>query len=279
MQQRPRLLSWRVLVGVFTGAAFLFACASAPTATGTKKRRTPVEPGDEFYDDDIPTLEEGLEPTSNEDSGAFGASSRPASTASTKDGGPLVDAGPSDGSVQPKVYCAGALKGGDLAVSEIMISSRTGSNDDGEWVEIRSTQTCWLKIRGLTIESPRGTLPANAVTIAEDFELAPKAAFIVADSTDPVKNQGLQGKVFGWDALDVLKNDGDTVALKVGTVVIDTVTYPGFTNLVPGRTIAFPDDCPATVRADWQRWSLTFDEWKPGFKGTPNAANDDVACY
>ena len=117
------------------------------------------------------------------------------------------------------------------------------------------------------------------MTIAEDYELAPLGTFIVADSADPAKNHNLPGKVFSWDATDVLKNDGDTVALKVGSTVIDTLTYPAFSNLEPGRTLSFPDDCAVAVRNDWLRWSLSFDAWKPGFKGTPNATNDDVACY
>lgn len=268
------LASLAVLV---TGAAFLFAC-TAEQAAGTKKRRTPMEPGDEFYDDDIPSVEEGLAPTLNEDSGAFGASSRPSS--GPKDGGPIVDAGPRDsGPVGPKVYCDGALKTGDLAVAELLISSRAGSGDDGEWIEIRSTRTCWLKLKGLTISSPRGTATSNSVQIAEDYELEPRGSFVVADSLDPLKNHGLAGKVFAWEAADVLKNDGDTIKLELGAAVVDTLTYPAFSNLVAGRTLAFPDDCAWGVRADWQRWSLTFDEWKPGFKGTPNATNDDVACY
>lgn len=259
-----------------TAAAFLFACASAPT-TSTKKRRTPVEPGDEFYDD-APTTEEGLSPTANEDSGAFSpAGERPAPLA--KDAGALVDAGADSGTIAPKVYCTGPLVAGDLAVSELLISSRSGANDDGEWVEIRSTRTCWLDVKGLSIESPRGTLAPNAVTITEDFELAPKGTFIVADSADPLKNHALPGKVFTWAGLDILKNDGDTVALKANGVVVDTVTYPSFSNLEPGRSLAFPDDCPANVRSDWARWSLTFNVIAPGFKGTPNAANGDVACY
>ena len=268
---------WRLVTLAFTGAAFLFACASAPVAS-TKKRRTPVEPGDEFYADDIPTQEEGLTPTSNEDSGAFSpAGERPAPLA--RDSGMLLDAGGESGTVAPKVFCATALGAGDLAISEVLISSRAGSGDDGEWVEVRSTRACWLDVKGLSIESPRGTSAPNAVTISEDFALAPGGTFVVADSADPAKNHGLPGKVFAWGALDILKNDGDTVALKAAGVVIDTVTYPSFSNLESGRALAFPADCPANVRADWARWSLTFDVFAPGFKGTPNAANGDVACY
>jgi hypothetical protein len=268
---------WRLVTVAFTGAAFLFACASAPAAS-TKKKRTPIEPGDEFYDDDIPAQEEALTPTDVADSGAFSpAGERQAPP--PKDAGVLLDAGGDSGTVAPKVFCTGPLAAGDLSVSELLIASRTGSNDDGEWVEIRSNRTCWLDLKGLSIESPRGTLAPNTASVTEDFELAPKATFIVADSADPTKNHALPGKVFAWGALDVLKNDGDTVALKANGVVVDTVTYPGFSNLEPGRTLAFPDDCPANVRSDWARWSLTFDVFAPGFKGTPNAANGDVACY
>ena len=260
----------------FAGAAFLFACASAP-ATSTKKRRTPVEPGDEFYDD-TPVQEEGLTPTTNEDSGAFSpAGERPAPAA--KEAGTLLDGGGDGGTIAPKVFCAGALAPGDLAISEVLISSRAGASDDGEWVEVRNTRTCWLDVKGLSIESPRGTAAPNAVTITETFELAPGGTFVVADSADPSKNHGLPGKVFAWGAFDVLKNDGDTVVLKAAGVVVDTVTYPSFSNLEPGRALAFPADCPANVRTDWARWSLTYDVFAPGFKGTPNAANGDIACY
>lgn len=275
------LRSWRGITVAFTGAAFLFACAADP-AVSTKKKRTPMEPGDEFYDDDIPSVEEGLAPTSSEDSGAFGAPERPATAGPSKQdaGNVLVDGG-SDGGVvvpPPKVFCVGPLAAGDLQVSEMLISSRAGSNDDGEWVEVRSTRTCWLKLQGLAIESPRGAA-VNGVTVADGYELEPKGSFVVADSADPVKNHGLPGKVYAWATTDVLKNDGDTLSLKLGPTVVDTVTYPSFSNITAGRAIAFPSDCPAAVRSDWQRWSLTFNQYQVGFKGTPNGANDDVACY
>jgi hypothetical protein len=264
-----------------TGAAFLFACASAPASSG-RKEKTPVDPGDDFFANDPTSSEEGLSPTANEDSGAFTpAAARPASGGSKDDAGSLaVDAGADDaGTAPPKVFCAGPLQAGDLMVSEMLITSRAGSGDDGEWIEITSTRACWLKVQGLSIESPRGTSAANAVAIAEDFELAPKGSFVVADSADPAKNHGLPGKVFAWAATDVLKNDGDTISLKLGATVVDSVTYPAFSNLTAGRTLAFPSDCPATVRTDWTRWSLTFDVYSAGFMGTPNATNDDVACY
>ena len=68
-----RFLSLRNVTLLITGAAFLFACTAEEASKSTKKKRTPVEPGDEYYDDDIPAQEQGLEPTTNENSGAFGA--------------------------------------------------------------------------------------------------------------------------------------------------------------------------------------------------------------
>lgn len=272
----PMRFSCAVLMA--TGAAFLFACAAGETSS-TKKKRTPIDPGDEFYGEEVSSEDDGLSPTTNEDSGAFApAPARPASGG--KDAGPVVDGGPTDGGVVVKTYCPTPVAAGDLVVTELMVSSRAGSADDGEWVEIQSKKDCWLKLKGLVVESPRGAAAPNTVTIVEDFELAPKGTFVVADTADPTKNGGIPGKVFAWDTTDVLKNDGDTVTVKMGAATIDTLTYPGFSNLEAGRSIAFPSDCPATAsRTDWARWSLTFDEWKPGKKGTPNGANDDVACY
>ncbi len=268
-----RLLSWRGVVALVTGAAFLFAC-TAETTAGKKKKRSPVDPGDEFYDDETPLEEVPIEPSINEDSGAFGAGQRP----KEKDGGgnPIFDGGVVDGG---KTYCTGALAVGDLAVVEIMVTSRAGSGDDGEWVEIRNTKDCWLKLDGVTVESPRGAIAPNVATAPAGLELAPGAAFVVADSTDPAKNHNLKGIVLAWNATDVLKNDGDTVIVKAGATVIDQVTYPAFNNLSPGRAISFPSDCAANLRSDWTRWSLTFDEFSPGFKGTPAAANNDVTCF
>ena len=160
-----------------------------------------------------------------------------------------------------------------------MVSSRTGSGDQGEWVEVRNTRTCWLKLTNVTVESTRGQAAPDIATIAGDLELGPNGTFVVAGSADPAKNNGIPGAVYAWTTTDILKNDGDSIAVKAGATVVDEVTYPAFNNLTPGRALAFPADCAAADRTDWTRWSLTFDEFSTGFKGTPNAANGDVACF
>lgn len=273
LSRSPLTYRFRLVTLALAGASFLLACASADNPKA--KKRTPADPGDDFFGEEATPYEQPIQAQSEPDSGAFGAASRPANA---KDAGE-IEAGTDGGTIGPKTYCTGPLAKGDLSIVEILIASRTGSSDDAEWVEIASTRECWLKLKGVSIESPRGTA-ADSATINEDFELAPKASFLVAGSVDPAKNHALPGKVFSWEATDVLKNDGDTISVKAGALVIDALTYPSLANLTPGRSLAFPSDCQAAVRSEWARWSLTFSTYGGGaFKGTPNGPNTDVACF
>lgn len=277
MPSARRSSSLRTALTLLTGAAFLFACVVEETAA-KKKKRSPADPGDEWYDDEIPLEEQPIEPAYvNEDSGAFGAGSRPANA----DGGATrPDSGTTpDGGLVTKIFCTGPLAAGDLAITEILISSRAGSGDPGEWVEITNTRNCWLKLKGVTIESPRGAAAPNIATVDTELDLPPSGTFVVAGSADPTKNNGLTGKVVSWNATDVLKNDGDTITLKSGATVLDSLTYPAFNNLESGRSLAFPETCAWNVRSTWARWSLSFTEHAPGQRGTPNGANIDVACF
>jgi hypothetical protein len=267
---------------VSLGCGALVACTVAAPKT---RHLDPVDPGPDFGLDDSPDQQQPIGTDVNGDSGAFGASQRPSGKGKDASAGKpdaavvVVDGGGPDSGTVGRAYCAGPLAAGDLVVTELMITSRAGSGDDGEWVEITSTRDCWLALKGVSIESPRGAGATDSTTIDQDLDLAPGGTFIVADSADPAANHSLPGTLFAWNATDVLKNTGDTVTVKSGDTVLDTITYPAFSNLEPGRTLAFPSDCTPGDRADWQRWSLTFDSWTAGFEGTPNAVNTDVACY
>lgn len=268
---------------LLAGASVLAACTVTPGSTKSR-RAVPVEPGDDFFDDDVEEEPPPLVSATNDAGGAFGAESRPA----TKSADAGVDAGPGDAGNATDTLDAGTptdplcetpIGPADLVITELMIASRAGSNDTGEWVEVTSTRDCRLSLEGLTIASPRGTTGTNTVTIRDPLELPPHGHFVVAASADPAKNHDLPGLVVAWESADVLKNGGDTVTIRRGDVVVDEATYPSFSNLEPGRSIALPSDCVWSDRTSWTRWSLTFDAWSPGMKGTPNAANDDVACY
>ena len=183
-----------------------------------------------------------------------------------------LDAGPSGD-------CVGPLLLGDVKIVELMISTQSAIGDRGEWVEIQSTRSCRLNINGLTIASPRGTTATDSVTITTDTFLPPNGTFLVADSSIASLNGALPPVLFSWAASDVLKNTGDTVTLTAGTTMIDTLTYPSFTNLTPGRALSFPADCAWSDRASWARWSYAFRVYSGVLQGTPNADNTDVACY
>ncbi len=167
---------------------------------------------------------------------------------------------------------------GDLAIDEIMITSVAGSGDDGEWVEVRSTRSCWLNLEGLHGECPDG---ANVRTfdVGSAMSLPPSGTFVVADSNDPAVNHDLPGQLLVWAGHtgDVLRKAGATITLTMNGAIVDSVTYPSL-KLAVGQSLAFPSDCDAAARSDWTEWQPSVASWFPSFFGTPNAPNDDVHC-
>lgn len=270
--------TWAPAIAAVAGSSLLMACTLGQAPT--KKKRTPVDCDvEDCYLEPPVEVEAPLTPDKvDPNSGAFGAPERPSLAGP---GGRPLDAGaiePGEAGA-PRVSCGPALAAGDLAIVELMIASRSGSGDSGEWIEIQSTRDCWLKLKGVSVESPRGGAAPNVATITEDFELEPHGTFVVTASADLAKNQGIGGKVIVWGATDVLKNDGDTITVKIDALQIDSLAYPAFTNLTPGRALSFPSNCAWPDRKDWRRWSLTFGEFSPGLRGTPNAPNSDVTCF
>lgn len=263
--------SWRTALCVLTGASLLAACSDGEMPK-TKSKRTAFDPIGYEQESVLP-----LEPDSiNEDSGAFGPKqpTADASTGNADDG----SAKAFDGGVPEKVYCESPLSTGDLVIVELMIASKSGAGDTGEWVEIQSTRDCWLNVKGVSVESPRGSSEPDRATIHDDFELTPHGTFVVANSLDPAKNHGVTGKVIAWEISDVLKNDGDTVTVKLDGLEIDSLTYPARVDLTPGSALAFPSDCALSDRLAWDRWSFAPSEYSAGYNGTPNAGNTDVSC-
>jgi hypothetical protein len=257
------LRSWSTYSAALAALALfssLAACTIQEAPKRTPLNTTPDDKGTEQPE----TTTDPLEPETNEDSGAFGKT--------TSSGGT------SGSIIGTKKFCEGGLKAGDLAIVEIMIASKSGSGDSGEWVEIQSTRDCWLHLAGVTVESPRGTAGADVASVEGAVDLAPGATFVVADSDDATKNHGIKGTVLSWDATDVLKNDGDTISVKLGEVQIDSLTYPSLAAATAGVSVAYPAACESTERSDWLKWTASTDTFGGTFKGTPNAPNDDVKC-
>jgi hypothetical protein len=206
--------------------------------------------------------------SSNADGALDEASASSSASSSADDAG---DAGPDGG-------CALPLGPGDLAIDEMMIESVAGAGDFGEWIEVRSNLDCMANLRGLHGECPRGA-KVNTFDVTTDLWVPPRGTFVVADSSDPAVNHDLPGLMIVWSGQpgDVLRNKGSTITLSLSGTLLDTVTYPALT-LEVGDTVAFPSDCDPSSRSDFTNWKRSTASWFPGFLGTPNRPNADVAC-
>jgi hypothetical protein len=181
------------------------------------------------------------------------------------------------GAPLPDGACLASLGAGALMIDELMIESVAGAGDDGEWLEVASMVDCVANLRGLHGECPRGSKVAR-FDVTVDLWLPPKGTFIVADSADPAIDHSLPGALVTWlgHTGDILRNQGTTVTLSANGVVIDSLTYPSLALMV-GVSYAFPNECDPSLRADFTRWETSSASWFPGFHGTPNAPNTDVA--
>ena len=258
------------------------ALAACPAATGPG--------GDPSAGDDASSA---LDPAGDDASGALDpdASLAPPPLASSPDATvppasspalpspfatPDATAGPS--AAHPDASCDAPLGPGVLAIDELMIESVAGTGDYGEWLEVQNTSGCAVDLRGLHAECAAGSR-IRSLDVLDDLWLDPSGTVVIADSSDPVLDHELPGPLVTWDGQpdDVLRNLGDTVTLTAGGALVDTVTYPAL-KLVVGASVAFPAGCPLSRRSDWTAWQRSSASWFPGFLGTPNAPNTDVAC-
>ncbi len=186
---------------------------------------------------------------------------------------------PADGAADTGPVDCASLAPGDLVIVELMVASQSGSGDHGEWLEVKSTRACRLNLRGLHVESPRGPT-SDTVDVTSDTYLAGGGSFLVADSTDATINHGLSGMVLAWQGSvgDALKNSGDTVALSIGGVLLDSITYDTTLPWLPGASLEFPASCAPSARTTWSSWRYPSQTYGGLYIGTPNGPNVDVAC-
>jgi len=174
--------------------------------------------------------------------------------------------------------CTQPLGEGDLLIDELMIESVAGAGDDGEWLEVESTASCAVNLRGLHGECPVGA-KVHTFDVTGDVWIPSGGTFLIADSPDPAVNHYLPGLVLAWSGHpgDVMRNLGGTVTLSSEGVVVDSVTWPSLKPPI-GTTVELPADCPAGDADDFGVWQPATSSWFPGFHGTPNAPNTDVQC-
>ena len=194
----------------------------------------------------------------NPDSGAFSpAGERPAPPAKDA-GGPLVDAGGDRARCSRRCSARGA-RGRRPRDRRAAHRVRAGSGDDGEWVEIRSTRSCWLKVKGC-----RSSLRAARLrrTRSRSPRTRARAERHVHRRRQrrSAKNHGLPGKVFAWDA----STSSRTTATRSRSgrrrgrrhPHLPGVLEPRAGRASPSRTTA-PPTCAATGRAGASRSTCT----------------------
>ena len=193
------------------------------------------------------------------------------------DGGLDSDVFPTDASIDA-APCATPLTAGDLIFDEVMIATIAGSDDRGQWLEVRSTRACTTDLIGLHASALHGQ-SFRTLDVTTDTMLGPGAYFLIADTLDPTENDGLPGLVFAWagSPADALHKTSDTITLSVGTVMLDTLSYPD-KKRPEATSYAFPWACSPPLRADFANWQPSTATWAPGFFGTPGAPNTDVRC-
>ena len=237
-----------------------------------------VDPDEPCPDGDAGVgIDATLSAGSTRDANAQADASSDADASSAADASSDADAsGGATGPIGPA--CPTPPGPGDLIFDEVMIATEPGSDDRGQWLEVRSTRSCSLDLVGLTATAPHGQ-SSRTLEVASDLWLPPLGYFVIADTLDSSENNSLPGLVLAWTGspADALHKTSDTVTLSLGSTTIDTLSYPDKTR-AEGTSIAFPATCDPRLRTDFTNWVPSVASWTPGFFGTPNAPNADVTC-
>jgi len=193
------------------------------------------------------------------------------------DAGGTPDTGPPDSGPRDTGLPACPIGAGSLAIVEVMISSRSGGGDRGEWFEVLNEESCTISLPGLQIVSPTsgGTEKVHTVTMGA---IAPGAHHVFALSAAPGDNHGLAfDYAYGVGGSDdvILNNGADWLELRSGGTAVDRVTWPsgGFTHSYARE---FPTGRATSTNDTWAFWcdaTGVYSTMGGTFYGTPGAAN------
>ncbi len=195
-----------------------------------------------------------------------------ASDGGPRDGGTATDGGHDGGGA---VTCRPAV--GVLVIDEVMISSRSGSGDRGEWFEAVNTGTCMIDLTGVVIASQLSTGGESTHTITAGT-VGPGQYFVFALSGSTADNHALPyDYAYGSGApTDIIfDNTADWLELRDGASVVDRVAWPsgGFTH---GHTRKYPGTASATGNDNWASWcdtTVVYSTTGGTFYGTPKLPN------
>ncbi len=158
---------------------------------------------------------------------------------------------------------------GDLVINELLPDPAAFPDSDAEWLEIAVNRDVDLNLVWL---SKQPDAPALNGTVIGGFDCLPAQAgsyILFAQSADPLLNGNI-GDVVG-DIPFGLTNSGGYVAIGVGDVVLDDITYPD-TN--PGVSWSLDPDAANPVANDApEAWCDAIRTFASGDYGTPGQAN------
>jgi hypothetical protein len=197
------------------------------------------------------------------------------------DSGPPMDSGPRDSGPRDSGRdtgppgCRPAV--GSLVIVEVMISSRSGAGDRGEWFEAVNTGSCSIDLAGVVIASGASTGGELTHTISGG-SVAPSQRYVFALSSAIADNHALpHDYAYGSGAASdvIFNNTADWLELREAGVAVDRVVWPtgGFTH---GRARQFPGTPSATGNDIWSNWcdaTMVYSTTGGTFYGTPRMAN------
>ncbi|MCE2557738.1 MAG: lamin tail domain-containing protein [Acidobacteria bacterium] len=163
-------------------------------------------------------------------------------------------------------------------ITEIMYDPSAVNDTAGEWFEIYNTSGIAVDINGWTIEEADGS-PSHTINNGGPLSIGGNTYAVLARDDDSTMNGGVTA-VYEYGSW-ALSNSQDSIVLKNGMTVVDTVEYDE--NPFPvavGASIALAgaEGDLATVdnnaSANWCLSTTEFGTGSPKDKGTPGAAND-----
>lgn len=234
-------------------------------------------------------LDAGRPDTGVSDAGARDAGRRDGGDASAPlDASTPFDASADAGTPEDAAVDAGTDAGWDagmsicsptaerLAIVEVMISSRSGSLDRGEWVELLNAGDCAIDLAGLVLAGTLAGGGTEATFTIPGGLLLPGARFVLAQSAVPAENHELDFDVAYTSSMITLDNGGDAIELRAGATVIDRVSWSA-TDFTHGFARSFPDGRPIADNASQLAWcnaSAVYSTSTGGpYRGTPSMPN------
>ncbi|MSQ84947.1 MAG: DUF4215 domain-containing protein [Myxococcales bacterium] len=174
-----------------------------------------------------------------------------------------------------KEGASGGIAVGDLVISEIMMNGNGGAGDVGEWFEIANVSGKDLDLKGITIAGKPTDKPIE-ITLSLPLKAGEFAVF--GPSADLTKNGGYKPVQTYTQSGFPLSNDVDTITIKLGAVVIDSVSYDTgakWPAVAAGKAVQLSGDkMDATkndVKESWCHATAKFGD--KAYLGTPGMPN------